>query len=401
MLRQMWNNLVGAQARITESSKLYDLIVSGAFSSSGVQVNQATAMRQATVYSCVRVLAEGVAQLPVSLFRRRGDAREELVNDPLRRLVHDAPSDTQTSFEYFETMMTYLNLRGNAVAFKSMSKARNTITELIQFHPSQVEIKQNDDRSLLFIVDDGMSKDEYTQDQVWYQRGLTVDGWSGVSPIGLQRETIGLAIATEQHGAYMFKNGARMSGLLKMLPFDNAERREAFRAAFEAQTQGENSGRIAIIEGKDGTIDYQPLSMTAEDAQYLETRKFQRSEIAGIFRVPPHMVGDLERATFSNIEEQSLQFVVYSLMPWLTRIEQAMNKALLSPVRQRDHFFKFNVNGLLRGDITSRSEAQIKYLTNGVLSPDEIRAMEDWNPRADGRGGEYMTPANMELSNDE
>lgn len=357
-------------------------------------------MRQATVYSCVRVLSEGVAQLPVSLFRRDGDARRELADHPLRQLVHDAPSDTQTSFEFFESAMVHLNLRGNAVAYKSMSRAKNTISELIQFHPDSVEIVRNADRSLSFVVDDGMTTDTYSQEEVWYQRGLSLNGYSGASPIALHRDTIGLALATESHGASMFKNGARMSGLLKMLPFRDAQKREEFRAAFEAQTSGENAGRIAIIEGKDGTIDYTPLSMTAEDAQYLETRKFQRSEIAGLFRVPPHMVGDLERATFSNIEEQSLQFVVYSLMPWLTRIEQSMNRNLLNAAQRKDHFFKFNVSGLLRGDMASRSDALIKYLQNGVINFDEVRAFEDWNPRLDGNGHLYMRPANMELFDD-
>lgn len=400
MLRRLWDAVTGKpQARITESSQLYDLIMSGALTTSGAGVTPNSAMQQSTVYSCVRVLSESTAQLPLFLYRRRGDSREPARDHPLWRLMHTAPSDLQTSYEFFETSMSYLNLRGNSVSYKSRSSAANRIVELIQFHPDQVNIKQQDDRSLVFLVNDGMDRKTYTQDEVLYFRGLSLNGWSGLSPIGLQRETIGLALATQDHGARMFKNGAKPSGLLKMLPFENAEKREAFRASFEAQTSGENTGRVAVIEGADGTVDYIPLSMTAEDAQYLETRKFQRSEIAGIFRVPPHMVGDLERATFSNIEEQSLQFVVYSLMPWLKRMEQTMNRSLLTPAEQRNYYFEFKVDGLLRGDTKSRSEFYWRMWQMGAMNSNEIRALENMNPRDDG--DEFVIPANMETVNEE
>jgi len=230
--------------------------------------------------------------------------------------------------------------------------------------------------------------DTLPADQILHIRLFSTDGLNGINPIQWGRNAMGLAKATERHGSKLFKNAALPSGGFAtestLKPDTYADLKEQL-----ADMASGNAHRSMVLQGG---LKWFQTSMTSEDAQFLDTRKFQRSEIAGMFRVPAHMIGDLEKATFSNIEHQGLSFVQHSLMPYLSRIEQRLKKSLL-PKNDREHYFKFNANALLRGDMKARAEFYTRMQQTGSLSPNEIRAFEDMNPR-DG-GDIFLTPMNM------
>ena len=228
-------------------------------------------------------------------------------------------------------------------------------------------------------------------DQVLHIPGLGFDGLIGYSPIAMAKNAIGVSMAAEEFGSTFFANGATPSGLLEHPGV--VKDPEKLRQSWHAQFSGKNSHNVAVLE--EG-MTYKPMSVPPNDAQFLETRKFQIDEIARIFRVPPHMVGDLDKSSFSNIEQQSLEFVKYTLNPWVIRWEQAMHKALLQPSEKQQYFIKFNVDGLLRGDYQSRMNGYAVGRQNGWLSANDIREMENLNPISEEEGGNlYLINGNM------
>jgi HK97 family phage portal protein len=213
--------------------------------------------------------------------------------------------------------------------------------------------------------------------QLLHVKGLTLNGWLGISPIAYARESIGLALATEKFGGQLFKNGAKMGGVLEHPGKLSDEAYKRVKESFDQATSGENAHKSALLE--EG-MKWSSVTMNANDSQFLETRKFQRGEIASIFRVPPHLIMDLERATFSNIEHMSLEFVQYSLMPWLTRIEKAIRRDVFTADEKKNYTLKFDVAALLRGDSASRSAYYASGITNGWMTRNEARSMEHMNP---------------------
>jgi HK97 family phage portal protein len=359
----------------------------GGRTKSGVHVTEATAMRVAAVAACARVFAEDVAKLPLILYRRlAGGGKERATDHPRYRLMHDQPNGVQTSFAFREQMQTCIEYRGNAYAFKV--RVRGEIRELLPIHPSKVSVRRRDDWEPVYTVDGK----EYGRADILHIAGLSDDGVCGLSPITLHRESIGLAMATLEHGAKLFGNGARPSGILEYPGVFSDEAAARLKESFEEEHGGENMLRTALLE--DG-VTWKAVGLSSEDAQYLETRKFQRSEIAGIWRIPPHKIGDLDKATFSNIEHQSLEYVVDSLMPRLARWEQRLNLDLLTPAEREVYFFEFLVDGLLRGDTKSRNQALEIQRRNGVINADEWREIENRNPLPDGLGKVYITQLNM------
>lgn len=367
----------------------------GGETESGEYVSDERAMRCAAVYACVRVLAESVAQLPLMLYRSREDGgKDRLVDHPLYRLLHYQPNLWQTSFEFREYAMAALLLRGNFYALKNMTgpPERAKLVELLPIHPAYVSTEQDERWRLRYTIRfPGKGAQEVPEGNILHVRGLSMDGVTGLSPISYMRESIGLSIAAEKHGARVFKNGARPGGVLTTPKTLSDEAFKRLKEEWQEAFSGRNVHRTAILE--EGT-KWEKMGMTNEDAQYLETRKFQRSEIAGIFRVPAHLINDLEKATFSNIEHQSQSFVSYSLTPWLVRFEQVFWRDLLTEQEKRDGLYvKFNVDGLLRGDAKSRAEALKIQREWGIINANEWRALEEMNPR-DG-GDVYLTPMNM------
>jgi HK97 family phage portal protein len=369
-------------------------------SSAGKNVNERSAMQMTAVYSCVRILAEAVAGLPLHLYRYKEDGgKERAIDNNLYHLLHDEPNKEMSSFIFRETLMTHLLLWGNAYA-QIIRNGKGEVVALYPLMPNKMQVDRDENGELYYIYT--RSSDEaktmegvtvyLTPRDVLHIPGLGFDGLVGYSPIAMAKNAIGLAIATEEYGAKLFANGAAPSGVLEHPGTikDPSRLRENWNSTFGGSA---NSGKVAVLE--EG-MKYTPISISPEQAQFLETRKFQIDEIARIFRVPPHMVGDLEKSSFSNIEQQSLEFVKYTLDPWVIRWEQSLSRALLNEDEKRKYFFKFNLEGLLRGDYESRMSGYAVARQNGWMSANDIRELENMDkiPAEDG-GDLYLINGNM------
>ncbi len=369
----------------------------GMESSSGVLVNADSALTVSAVYSCVRVLAETVATLPLFVYRRTADGgKSRESKHPLYGLLHDVPNDWQTSVEWREMMMGHLALRGNAFSYLDMA-GNGYPLRLIPLHPDKVRPYwdgPNLDLIRYEITDNAGHFAVYPMESILHLRGLSSDGLVGISPIGAARESIGLAKATEEYGARLFSSYGRPGGILTHPAKLTPEAAKRLRDSWQASHAGLPSAhKVAVLE--EG-MSWHQVSMNAEDAQFLETRQYQLTEIARLFRIPPHMIGDLSRATFSNVEQQSLEFVTHTIRPWLVRWEQALSRSLLPKGdRDRGYFIEFLVDGLLRGDIASRYQAYSIGRNNGWLSANDIRRLENMNPLPDRQGDLYLVPLNM------
>lgn len=375
---------------IDTPEKLAKYLGVSADSFTGHRITPRRAMTLVTVFTCVRVLAESVGMLPCKLFKQSGRQRMPDYEHPVGRLLYLAPNDYMTPQEFWELLVACLCLRGNFYAYKVTTLGK--LQELLPLDPARVKPRMTEDWQLVYDVTWPDGKTE-TLDQslIWHVRLFTLDGFTGLNPVAYARQAIALGLATEEHGARLFENGAVTSGVLST---DSQLTDEAF-ARLKKQFHDEHAGltnahKPMILEMG---LKWAPVSLNLEDSQFLETRKFQRSEICGLFRVPPHMVADLEHATFSNIEHQGAGFLNYSLVPVLTRIEQRIRVGLLKPEERLTYFAKFNTGAYLRGDLKSRMEAYGKGIQWGIWSPNECRDKEDENPR---EGGDvYLTPMNM------
>jgi HK97 family phage portal protein len=369
-------------------------------STAGKYVNERSAMQMTAVYSCVRILAEAVAGLPLHLYRyTESGGKEKAIDHPLYLLLHDEPNPEMSSFVFRETLMTHLLLWGNAYA-QIIRNGKNEVIALYPLMPNKMEVDRDEHGQLYYKYQ--RSNDEApTMDgssvilkpcDVLHIPGLGFDGLVGYSPIAMAKNAIGMAIACEEFGAKFFANGAAPSGVLEHPGTikDPSRVRDAWRSQFGGSS---NSGKVAVLE--EG-MKYTPISISPEQAQFLETRKFQINEIARIFRVPPHMVGDLEKSSFSNIEQQSLEFVKYTLDPWVIRWEQSIMRSLLSPEEKKTYFAKFNLDGLLRGDYQSRMNGYAIGRQNGWMSANDIRELENLDRIPTDEGGDlYLINGNM------
>ena len=368
-------------------------------STSGKTVTERSAMQMTAVYSCVRILAEAIAGLPLHLYTYKEDGgKEKAIGHPLYLLLHDEPNPEMSSFVFRETLMTHLLLWGNAYA-QIIRNSKGEVMALYPLMPNKMSVDRDENGQLYYqylrSVDEVGGKSETVilkPTDVLHIPGLGFDGLVGYSPIAMAKNAIGLAIATEEYGAKFFANGAAPSGVLEHPGTikDPQRVREAWQSQFGGS---QNSGKIAVLE--EG-MKYTPISISPEQAQFLETRKFQINEIARIFRVPPHMVGDLEKSSFSNIEQQSLEFVKYTLDPWVIRWEQSIMRTLLTPEEKKSYFVKFNLEGLLRGDYQSRMNGYATARQNGWMSANDIRELENLDRIPAEAGGDlYLINGNM------
>lgn len=359
--------------------------------SSGKTVNERTAMQTTAVYACVRVLAEAIASLPLHTYRYTKNGKEKALDHHLYHLLHNEPNPEMTSFVFRETLMGHLLLWGNAYA-QIIRDGRGNVMALYPLMPDKITVERTEKGELFYLyTKEGISY-PLRSEEVLHIPGLGFDGLVGYSPIAMAKNAIGMAIATEEYGAKFFANGANPGGVLEHpgVVKDPSKIRESWNAVYQGSG---NAHRVAVLE--EG-MKFQSIGIPPEQAQFLETRKFQINEIARIFRVPPHMVGDLERSSFSNIEQQSLEFVMYTLDPWVIRWEQAIQRALFSSTEKKECFVKFNVNGLLRGDYQSRMQGYAVGRQNGWLCADDIRELEDMNKLPEGSGGgTYLVNGNM------
>ena len=360
-------------------------------SSSGKSVNEKSALQTTAVYACVRILAETIASLPLHTYRYSPGGKEKALDHPLYYLLHSEPNPEMTSFVFRETLMGHLLLWGNAYA-QIIRDGRGRVLGLYPLLPSKMLVNRTD-QGILYYQYEKDGRTYFLPDtDVLHIPGLGFDGLVGYSPIAMAKNAIGMAIATEEYGAKFFANGASPGGVLEHpgVVKDPGKIRESWNAVYQGSG---NAHRVAVLE--EG-MKFQPIGIPPEQAQFLETRKYQLNEIARIFRIPPHMIGDLEKSSFSNIEQQSLEFVMYTLDPWVIRWEQAISRALFSDSEKRQYFVKFNVDGLLRGDYQSRMNGYAVGRQNGWLSANDIRELENLNRIPPELGGDmYLINGNM------
>ena len=368
---------------------------------SGKIVNERTAMQVTAVYACVRLLSESLAGLPIHIYRNNKDGSRERVTDhPLYPLLHDAPNEEMSSIVFKETLMSHLLLYGNSFA-QIIRNGRGQVLALYPLLPDRMDVNRTEKGALAYTYQMSAGDKRFhtsgntvtlRRDEVLHIPGLSFDGLVGYSPIALAKNAIGMALATEEYGASFFANGATPGGVLEHpgTIADIQRVKDSWNASYKGS---KNAHRLAILE--EG-MKYHQIGIPPEQAQFLESRKFQLNEIARIFRVPPHMIGDLDRSSFNNIEQQSLEFVKYTLNPWVIRWEQALKQALVPPSEKSTLDIKMNVDGLLRGDYGKRMAGYATARQNGWLSANEIRALEEMNRIPAEEGGDlYLVNGNM------
>lgn len=367
---------------------------------SGKTVNERTALQTTAVYACVRILSETIASLPLHVYRYTEGGKAKDTEHVLYTLLHDEPNPDMTSFVFRETLMSHLLIWGNAYS-QILRDRSGQVIGLYPLLPDQMSVHRSEKGKLFYVYnryeEDNPNIQEkgsivLSQEEVLHIPGLGFDGLIGYSPIALAKNAVGMTLACEEYGASFFGNGANPGGVLEHpgILKDPAKVRDSWNAVYQGTR---NAHKVAVLE--EG-MSYKQIGIPPEEAQFLETRKFQINEIARLFRIPPHLVGDLEKSSFSNIEQQSLEFVKYTLDPWVVRFEQALKKSLLLPEEKKTHFIKFNVDGLLRGDYQSRMNGYAIGRQNGWLSTNDIRKLEELNPIPPEEGGDlYLINGNM------
>lgn len=367
----------------------------GRRSKTGVNVNEQTAMRFSAVSGCIRILAETLACLPLGLFRKRKDGGADKADgEPLYDILHNAPNLEMPSYNFREAMMANILAGGNSYA----PIQRNGAGEVIALWPKlwhEVWPERDPEtQRIVYKVNDRGKTETLPFEKVFHVPGLGFNGIKGFSPIRMAMESVGLGLAAEEFAALFYANGANVGGILTVPGLKNKDTRDAIKKEFEERAGGLGKSHGVMVLEND--IQYHRVGIPLTEAQFIETRKFQIEEIARIYRVPLHLLQSLDRATFNNIEHQSLEFVKYTMLPWFARWEQAINFRLLTPrQREQGYFAKFNAEGLLRGDTKSRYEAYHYARQDGWMNTDEIRAKEDLNPLPNGEGQDYWQPLNM------
>lgn len=356
-------------------------------SSSGVPVSEKGSMQLTAIWAAVNLIASTVASLPLNVYERKKDGSKAIDYDlPLQKLLHSNPSDRYTSYQFRNTLMVHLLLYGNSYAIIHRNGGAKPINFQI-IDPQSVEVKVGEDGKVYYETDDRT----YQSKEMLHFVGLSYDGLLGKSPISACREAISVGLATQKFGAKFFENGAILQGVLQTDGKLTEESAERLRKSWGNRYGGlSNTHKTAVLEGG---VSYKPISVPLVDAEFVKNRQFTIAEIARIFRVQPHMLFDLERSTNNNIEQQSIEFVTYTLMPYLVNIEQEFNRKVFTTSEENNHWVKFRVAELLRADVDSRGDYYRRLFEIGVLSANEIREFEDLN-RVDGLD-EHFVPLNL------
>jgi HK97 family phage portal protein len=361
----------------------------GASTKSGVQVTEETALGHSAVYACCNVLAETVASLPLEVYEKMPNGDNRLAEDhPVFELVNSAPNGFQTSYDFRSAGQICLGLRGNFYArvvrdgMMRPERLRPLVGDSVR--PVLVDGDQ------IFYVISG-EKEPVAGDDIIHIKGISMDGVKGKSPIQCARESIGLGLSANNYSASLFSNGTRLAGYIEHPTKLTKEQADSLKDNWKANNTGiENAGGVAVLQGG---MKFVPTSMTADDAQFVQTMKLSVEEIARIYRVPLHLIGSLDKATFSNIEQQSLEFVIHTVRPLVKRWEQELNRKLFRIDERKRFSVRFNLDALLRGDSRARAEFYTKLFQVGALSSNDIRKREGMNPREGG--DEYYVQLNM------
>lgn len=336
------------------------------------------ALRLSVVWACVKVLAETVGSTPLHLYRRLpGGGKKRATDHPLSALIRQRPNRWQTAMEWREMMQGHLTLRGNAYS-EIVADGAGNITDLVPVHPDRVKVEVLDSGMPRYRVRDKTTERVVLWSEMLHLRGMSADGYVGLSPIDVEREVLGEALSAQEYGGRFYANDAQASRWIEFPGnFKTAEDRTKFRENWQASQVGVNRFKTPVLEAG---MKLHEMGIKHTDAQFLETRRYKDTDIARIFRVQPHKVGILDKATFSNIEQQAIEFVQDTMLPWFVRWEQTLTMALLEVEERDELFFEFMVDGLLRGDAKSRSDYYAKSIVNGWLTRNEVRDMENRNP---------------------
>lgn len=346
----------------------------------GISVNNQNAMTLSAVYACIYVLSSSIAQLPLHVMRKQGDSIEAAKDHPAYWMLHDEPNAWQTSYKWRETKQGHVLGWGNGFT-QVVRSNRGELRELVMRRPWETQLVKNGNRWLYAVVEEDEGARAVQLEDMIHVRALGSDGRTGKSLIRQHAETIGLGLAAQQYGKDFFGGGGRPTGLVTVkntLQKDSWERlKDTWQKSVSRLKGSENKTLMLPAD-----LDYKSITIPPEDAQFLETRKFNRSEVAGVFNVPAHMINDLDKATFSNISEQAIQFVRHTMMPWIVNWEQEINRRIFTRAeRAAGYYCKFNLAGLLRGTAKERAEFYHYAITDGWMDRNEARVLEDMNPR--------------------
>lgn len=359
---------------------------------SGKTVDINSALSLSAVYAAVRVLSETIATLPLSIYERTEGGKKIAENHPLNVLLHTSPNPEMTACDVRQVQMSHLLLRGMSYT-QIIRLTTGKIAQLIPLLPQDMEMDRTSSGDLIYVYDDPDTGSERTfrSSEIWRISGLSWNGLVGLTPISLARESWGLSLAQEEQAAKLYSNGSQVPYTLEMETALSDEAFDRLQKSVASHQGSGNSHKPMILENG---LKANTLGLSASDAQFLESRKFTVAEIARWFGLPPHMLADLDRATFSNIEQQSIDFVQHSIRRWLVRIEQSISRDLIRESERRRYFAEHKVEGLLRGDTQSRFNAYATAITNGWMSRNEVRVLENDN-RVEGLD-EFLVPLNME-----
>jgi HK97 family phage portal protein len=357
---------------------------------SGTYITETAAFNIVSVNACVRILSETIASLPLVVYQREPDgSKKEATQHPLYSLFKYGPNADQTPMQMLEQQMVALTLRGNAYA-QVIRDGGNRVNQIVPLKAEAVSVS-DDGKRFVYSPEKGTPR-EFSKDSIWRIAGLTSDGFLGFSPISLLRDPAGISYDLQESQGAMIRNGLMPSGVFEFPGKIDEKHFENVKERLRDMKGSANRGEPLILQSG---MQYKGLSISPQDAQLLESRKFQIAEIARVFRVPLHMLGELDKATFSNIEHQSLEFVIHTIRPWCERIEQTITRDLIGKPGQSKYFAEFNLDALLRGDLSSRYTAYGMAIKDGWMSRNEARTKENMNP-ADGLD-DFMTPLNMAM----
>ncbi|MCL1126717.1 phage portal protein [Shewanella surugensis] len=388
----IFSALKGATLDNPDDSGFFNFFGGGTPTTTGIKVTPDTALTCSAVLSCIRVITEDLAKMPIVLYKRAGDSRERAVNHPIYKLLKRRPNHYQTPFEFKELMQSHVLLRGNAYAVIIRDNAGIPISLLPQ-DPDVVQMLETDGGE--FFYDLGNGKGIAPSEDILHLRGLSKDGKLGLSLVKLMAESIGLSIATEKHGATFFGNGAHPGVTLKHPGKLSKEAKANIRKDWEDIHRGvDQANRVAVLA--EGMEVYQ-LGLSNEDSQFLETRTFQRYEISGFLRVAPHLIGALDNATFSNIEHQQQFHASNALHPWCVRWEEKLNNSLLFEDEQDIYYFEYLIDSLVRADFKTRMEGYSVAIASKIMSPNEARRKENMSPY---EGGDKYENPNITVTKD-
>jgi HK97 family phage portal protein len=361
----------------------------------GIHINAQNALQTTAVFACVRLLSESIASLPLFLYRKTETGKEKATDMPIYEVLHDVPNPETDSFQFWQAFVANMLIYGRGYAEVVRNNAGH-IVQMWNITTPFVRVQRNSETQELEYVITPSGKERFIlrKDQIFRVDWFSMDSLNAFRPLELAQNAIGLSEAAEEFASNYFKNGANVGGIIEYPDVLRDNDLEQYKKDVRKEYSGlSNAARLLFLEQG---AKFQKVSNTPEESQMLETRKFQVEEVARFYNVPLHMVGDLEHATFSNIEQMSLNYVIYTLRPYLVRIERAITAQLLMPQERSIYFPKFSVEGLLRGDYKSRMEGYAVARQNGWMSANDIRELEDMDHIPAEEGGDaYLANGNL------